>query len=146
MALFRDDVELGKKDDDHKPDTRNVWRQRRLSQIPPRRSVKRFAILVILVIGLWYFGSGIIYDTSEDENLGVQPVGSMLKTKSSDGIATTTKAAASTATDKVERTFNGPIKFYDLADTLHIAERSGGGSSYNMNVVCKGDSSDLHMY
>jgi hypothetical protein len=135
MALFRDDVELGKKDDDHKPDTRKIWRQRRLSQVPPRRSLKRFAVLLVLVIGIWYFSKGTLYGSTDDEELKVPPVGTVLKTKSSDGTAATMKPATPAVSSKVERTFNGPIKFYELAETLHIAERNGGGSSYNMNVV-----------
>lgn len=135
MALFRDDVEMGKKDDDHKPDTRKAWRQRRLSQVPPRRSVKRFALLVLVVIGTCYFFRGSLYGEDEVDSK-MQPVGSVLKTKSSNGIATTTKSVAPVASGSVNRSFNGPIKFYDLAATLHVAGRNGGSGPYNANVVC----------
>ena len=137
MALFRDDVELGKKDDDHKPDTRKVWRQRQLSHMPPRRTIKRFAILLIVVVGLWYFCTGMLSESSDaEEDIKLPHVGSVLNPKSSNGIATTTTSVAPTASRSVERNFNGPIKFFALASTLHAAERSGGGSLYNMNVVC----------
>lgn len=58
---FHGDEELGKKDDDHKPGSKGpmarVWQQRRLPNgIGPRRnSLKKIALGILVVIGLYYF-------------------------------------------------------------------------------------------
>jgi len=132
LPMFRDDEELGKKDDEYKPGTRSrVWRQRYSPHIPPRRSLKRTAILVFAAFVFLYFLNNILYGGEEDG----KSKGGLLAPKPSGSLATPTQIVTPLATGSLERNFNGPIKFYDLAPTLHSAGGMAGSSIYNQNIL-----------
>lgn len=135
LPMFRYDEELGKKDDEYKPGTRSkVWRQRRLSHIPPRRSIKRIALAVLAVIVLCYIFNKILREEEGDDEMP-HSTKELLKPKSPSSQTTSTQPASPSATGPMERDFNGPIKFFDLASTLHAAGRMSGSSPYNQNVL-----------
>lgn len=134
LPMFRrGDEELGKKDDEYRSGSRSrlrAWKQRRqLSHIPsPRRSLKRIAVALLAIVALFYFFARILRGGEKDG----QSRGKLLKPS---GLAASTQPATAAATGTVERDFNGPIKFYDLAPTLRAAERLSGASIYNQNVL-----------
>lgn len=138
MALFRGDVELGKKDDEYKPRTGRAWRPRNLSQLPQppsRRSVRRLAFILVAVLALCYFLKGMLDESADYDAQDLQPAKNLLRGKDANSLAPPARPTTPATSTSVERSFNGPIKFYELAATLHVAQRRGGGSPYNMNVV-----------
>lgn len=140
MAFFLDDEEMGKKDDEYKPGARRVWKQRQPSQVPPRRSVRRAALTIVAILVFFYVLKTLLVtkgnlDADVDEEL--HPIREVLQGNPNRKHTTSTRPPTPKATGAVERNFNGPIKFYDLAATLHIAGRLMGSNPYNQNVVCK---------
>lgn len=132
LPMFRrDDEELGKKDDEYRAGSRSQsWKQRRqLSHIPsPRRSLKRIAVVLLAIVALFYFfGRTLSGGEGDDTSRG--------KVLQSSSLATSTRSATAAPTGPVEKNFNGPIKFYDLAPTLRAAESLSGTSIYNQNVL-----------
>ena len=136
QRMFSGDEELGKKDDEYKPGQRSmVWHQRRASHGLPRsrRSLKRIALGVLAVIALYYFVTNIPKDGKPMNNRPQFGEGGHLKTTP---VVQEKKKVPKPTHKEVERNFNGPIKFFDLASTLHSAARLLGASVYNQNVVC----------
>jgi len=147
--LFPGDEELGKRDDDHKPGTKNtlghVWRQRRLPHGPPRRSMKRAALVVLALVALFYFFKNMPTDLRNPRPrpyYGDPPgkssaiAGSRRPPSVSEG-ATPSHGHEETA-EKPQHDYNGPIKFYQLASSLHAFAKSKGPERINRNVVSSG--------
>lgn len=135
MALFRNDEELGKKDDEYKPGSRRMWQQRRLSQLPPRRSLRRISLTILAVISVFYlFRHTLRKGEHGDQRLQSAGAG-MLSSKVSSSQSTTTNPSRPVTTGQIERNFNGPIRFYNLASSLHVAGKLMGSNPYNQNVV-----------
>jgi hypothetical protein len=141
--LFPGDEELGKRDDDHKRGGKSplglAWHQRRLPHGPHRRSLKRLALGILGLIVVYYFFKNMPKDLENPRqrpNYGLPsgpnappqkppPVNRDSRIKSGDG-----GTAESVAHD-----FNGPIKFYHLASTLHAVSKTRGSELINHNVV-----------
>lgn len=144
--LFTGDEELGKKDDDHKPGRKSslsaVWQQRRLSHGPHRRTLKRIALGALALIVVYYFFKNMPtdlenprirphYDHSPQET--TQGTGSKPATPANQG--SMPKPGHEETTAVSPHYFNGPIKFYQLASTLHAVSRTKGSDLINRNVV-----------
>lgn len=139
--LFPGDVELGKRDDDHKPGSKTplgiAWEHRRLPHGPHRRSLKRIGLGLLGLIAVYYFFKNMPTDL---ENPRTRPsyghhVGGNAPVANSPSQYTPSNPAAGKA-EEVRHDFNGPIKFYHLAATLHTVSKTGGGELINKNIVC----------
>jgi hypothetical protein len=142
--LFAGDIELGKRDDDHRPGKRSplgmLWSQRRLALGPHRRTMKRVALGALALIALYYFFKNMPTDL---ENPGIRPqydhatqqVGVGLNYPPSTHPGSKPKQSQEDITEASPHYFNGPIKFYHLASTLHAVSRTKGSELVNRNVV-----------
>lgn len=141
--LFAGDEELGKRDDDHKPGAKSplgiAWQHRRIPHGPLRRNMKRIAWGAVALVLLYYFFKNMPTDLErrpsqrpnfDQPGLGAAPrppaapQGSMQQPGLEDSALTSL------------RNFNGPIKFYQLASTLHAVSQTKGADLVNRNVVC----------
>ena len=145
--LFHGDEELGKKDDDHKPGTKGpldrVWQQRRLLQGPHRRTIRRVGLGILALIGLYYFFKNMPTDLTNprprpnyDHPAGPAAPISGSRAPPPVNQVPTPKPVEEEAAVKSQHYFNGPIKFYQLASTLHAVSRTKGSELINQNVVC----------
>jgi hypothetical protein len=149
--LFAGDEELGKKNDDHKPGMglgRGVksplgiaWQQRRLPH-GQRRNMKRVALGLVVLIGLFYFFKNMPtdlenprprphYDHGPEQSGPVQ--GSNPRSANQGSVQ---KPGHEGVGEVSQHYFNGPIKFYQLASTLHAVSKTRGAEFVNRNVVC----------
>jgi hypothetical protein len=149
--LFPGDEELGKRDDDHKPGgAKNplglVWQHRRMGVTHGlhRRTLKRAALGILGLVVMYYFFKNMPTDV---ENRSYRP-----QYKADTRPSPLPRAAAYPAIGKPPKqsdeaplhNFNGPIKFYDLAGTLHTVHHTRGFELINTNVVCTVRSSWLY--
>lgn len=145
--LFAGDEELGKKNDDHKPGKGMksplgiAWQQRRLPYGPQRRNMKRVALGLVVLISLYYFFKNMPTDLENprpwphyDHNpeqpgpaQGSRPPAANQGSMQKPGHVETAKVP--------QHYFNGPIKFYQLASTLHAVSKTRGAELVNRNVV-----------
>lgn len=128
--LFAGDEELGKKDDDHIPNMKSpfgTWQSSR--RAPHRRSMKRLAIVGVVVILLYYFFKNMPTDL---ENPRRRP--SYTHGDSGSAPASSSSKKGQLAPGEAQD-FEGPIKFYKLAATLHALIKVNGDESRNDNVV-----------
>jgi hypothetical protein len=157
--LFVGDEELGKRDDEYKPGKKaslglaNLWQQKRAHHGPPRRSLKRVGILLLGVFAIYLFIHNIPTDLkpprprpSYIENIAGEKTPSSSPAKK--GPPKKSPASGYSGTSKprkeeelVPHDFSGPIKFYDLAVSLHAAAATQGAALMNRNVV-----SDIETY
>lgn len=145
--LFPGDEELGKKDDDHRPQSRRSfsmnWQHRQAACGPHPRTMKRMAITVVVLLALYYFIKNIPtdlenprprpnYDHSKHTQLphikNPNPV-----RPADQSVATDSPARGETEPQRHD--FNGPIRFYNLATTLQPYLKHKGPSISNKNVV-----------
>ncbi|OWP05864.1 hypothetical protein B2J93_982 [Marssonina coronariae] len=121
--LFAGDVELGKRDDDHRPGSKSqfglTWQQRRIAQTPPqRRNMKRLVLGILVVIGLYFFFKNMPTDLENPRSrpyYGPAAGPDVPSTHSQDIVL---KAEHKDTSDGPQHDFNGPIKFYELASSL----------------------------
>jgi len=149
--LFPGDEELGKRDDDHRPGTGiglgiktplgKVWQHRRMSHGPHRRTMRRLALGALAIIGLYYF---FINMPTDLENPRQRPHYSSQGGGAGSGTDLRTPPAAQGSRFKPAHdqdaqeplhNFNGPIKFYQLASSLHAVANTRGAELINQNVV-----------
>lgn len=150
--IFVGDEELGKRDDDHKPGSKRqlavelpAWPYRRFLT---RRNLKRMLLGLALVVGLYYFFKNMPTDLgprSPRPNYGipraggrnrsspVKPVGGT-NTPAPDKIQTR-PAEINGAEAEEKHWFNGPIKFYKLAESLRAISPTTGLTEINRNVL-----------
>ncbi|KAI9736422.1 MAG: hypothetical protein M1818_006156 [Claussenomyces sp. TS43310] len=131
--LFPGDEELGKRDDDHRPGSKRplatVWRHRRLSL---RRNTRKIIMVVAGLVALYFFFKNMPTDlenpspkpryTDSDKagNQDRQRVWSKLDTMTFGGKSEgASKAVDGQASGASAHWFDGPIKFYQLATSLH---------------------------
>ncbi|KAI5920184.1 hypothetical protein F4810DRAFT_683709 [Camillea tinctor] len=135
--FFMNDEELGKKDDDHRTVKNSLrppnWHPAR---VPPRRSLKRIGLALLAAVLLFVFFKNIpvlgpdarmrrpnyAYSESPANVPRVRP-------------PTRESSPPRTQGPGVERTFNGPVKFPDLAPTLHAITGTRGSMVINRNVL-----------
>lgn len=141
--LFPEDEELGKRDDDHKRRAKSpmglAWQHRRLSHGPHRRTLKRLTLGILGLIAFYYFFKNMPTDLENPRprpNYGppsgpnAPPPKPPLVNQDS-----TSKSGYGGTTESVAHDFNGPIKFYHLASTLHAVSKMRGSELINQNVV-----------
>lgn len=138
--MFPGDEELGKRDDDHKPGGKKnplglVWQGRRMAVAhgPPRRTLKRVGLGILALIAVYYFFKNMPTDL---ENPSRRPH-YVPNTGSSTPSRTPTSQKAKGGAAEIPHDFSGPIKFYELAESLHSVENTRGMDPINPNVVCK---------
>ena len=137
--IFAGDEELGKKDDDH--------RRRNGSTVPkmwpwitgsiPRMRRHRLVLGVVIIIGLYILFSNIPNNTS--------PISDQIQTGgfAHNGEVPTTYQEAPLGkplqteeeTEKGKHYYNGPVRFYYLAASLHAIARTMGYRDANKNVL-----------
>ncbi|TVY44322.1 hypothetical protein LSUB1_G001294 [Lachnellula subtilissima] len=149
--LFPGDEELGKRDDDHKPGMGlksplgMFWQHRRLPHGPQRRNLKRIALGVLAFIALYYFFKGMPTDLESPRQRpsysrpGTVPVPATDYTNQKAlppaGQGSGSKTAQAQAPEESLHSFNGPIKFYQLASSLHAVSNTKGADLINQNVL-----------
>ena len=142
--LFSGDEELGKRDDDHKPGAKSpigiAWRHRRIPHGPHRRNVKRVAIGLVALICLYCFFRNMPTGTANPRpRLRYEhspKSGDETESNSRPNAhGTTQNSGHEEAAEISQYYFNGPIKFYQLAATLHAVSKTKGSQAADRNVV-----------
>jgi hypothetical protein len=157
--LFVGDEELGKRDDEYKPGKKaslglgNLWQQKRVQHGPPRRSLKRVGILLLGAFAIYLFIHNIPTDLKPPRNrpsyientagkkTPSSPGGKKEPSKKSPAAGYSGTSRPRKEEEVVPHDFSGPIKFYDLAVSLHAAASDQGTALKNRNVV-----SDIDVY
>src|ERR1700694_4836356 len=146
--LFQGDVELGKRDDDHKPGSKRplmaTWSHHRVFL---RRSYRRIVLGLVLVVALYYFFKNMPTDlgpptprpkydhTSEAQRPNRWSNSQTAKHKDEGGSRESGIAEPDNNEHETKHWFNGPIKFYELADTLSAIARNTKGGGFNTQHV-----------
>lgn len=143
-GFFLSEEELGKKDDDHKPFKNGTglrqpnWHPARVT---PRRSLKRIAIALVVTVVIYLFIKNIpdlgpnaqmrrpSYTYLEDLDAAIPKRPSYERSKSPPTKPNTRLP------NTPERDFNGPVKFLELAQTLHAIGGTRGTMAMNRNVL-----------
>jgi hypothetical protein len=149
--LFPGDEELGKKDDDHKRGGKTsmwfAWQHRRIGHAPHKRTLKRLGMGILAFIALYYFFKNMPTDLENPRqrpNYGFPTGPNAPPPKSSPNPPdSVSKLGREGTAESVAHDFNGPIKFYHLASTLHAVSRTRGSDEINHNVVSCGWQSTL---
>lgn len=158
MALhtrfYGGDEELGKRDDDHKlrAKPRTAWYHRRLLL---RRNIKKISLALLVLIAVYYFfknmPTGLERPSNRPQYSHSQTQGRVSRPRPTASGAQRPGDSSSKIDDhehgdspskiddhghgSEEHWFNGPIKFYELAASLHAIMRTGGASNANRNVL-----------
>lgn len=142
--LFHGDVELGKRDDDHKPGS-NVplglaWKHRKPHV--QRRSIKKIILCLLVGIGIYYFYKNMPTDLQNPRQrphytqTGAAPAKAGPKAPSSQPNPNyVSKTKDGESAEITGHDYNGPIRFYQLATTLHAMSRVKGSDPVNNNVL-----------
>ena len=139
-SLFPDDKELGKKDDDHRPRNNasllpGSWTARRQVSGVRRRKVI-YAVLGLLAISL--FVRNIPSDLGSNRLKGdsrvVRHTGSLAAPAQQDA-PSGKPPRPSVASGEDEHYFEGPVKFYNLAASLHAVAALAGHYGHNKNIL-----------
>ncbi|KAI0844486.1 hypothetical protein F5Y00DRAFT_197876 [Daldinia vernicosa] len=143
-GFFLSEEELGKKDDDHKPFKNGTglrqpnWHPAR---VPPRRSLKRIAIALVVAVIIYLFIKNIpdlgpnaqmrrpSYTYLDD------PDAATLKRPSYERSKSPPTKPHTRPPNTPERNFNGPVKFLELAQTLHAIGGTRGTMAMNRNIL-----------
>lgn len=134
------DLELGvaKKDDDlfaKNGKTPGGWRAKSTPRVPPRKTLRRLGLLVLLAIAAYVFIANIPTDLGpQDEKRRPHYANSNVPNprppSSNDVPEVDTIGAAHAA-----RNYDGPVRFLELAETLHAIGATKGSSPVNSNVL-----------
>lgn len=137
--MFTGDEELGKKDDDHRPQSNSApsssstWSVRKTS---PAFRKRRMIYAICALLFIYVFVKNIPDDlgpSPRDFNPQVNQ-GAKLPEGKADPPANKPKRPA-TPSEAEEHYHDGPIKFYKLASSLHAVARLGGQHESNKNVL-----------
>ncbi|KAI0999763.1 hypothetical protein K3495_g8433 [Podosphaera aphanis] len=127
--LYIGDEELAKKYDDHRPRQRNTryTRQYQKMYAPQRRSLKRATFAILAVVSVLYFFKFIPIDFQQpSQSFRIHSNTAQLE----DILG---EPAPVGGKQLLPGEFNGPIKYYHLASTLH--DIHGGKEKINENVL-----------
>ncbi|KAL7627483.1 hypothetical protein AAE478_001676 [Parahypoxylon ruwenzoriense] len=137
-SFFLSDEELGKKDDDHKPFKNGPnWHPAR---VPPRRSLRRIGLVSIVALLVYLFFKNIPVLGPDHRmrrpNYAYPDLAAAPKRPSYEQAPPSRPDTypAHPATPP-GRTFNGPVKFLELAPTLHAIGGTRGTMVINRNVL-----------
>ncbi len=136
--MFTGDEELGKKDDDHRPQTNSAsspssWSARKVS---PAFRKRRIIYGICALLFIYVFVKNIPNDlgpSSRDFNPRIIQDAKLPEGRA-DPPANKPKRPA-TPSEAEEHYHDGPIKFYKLASSLHSVARLGGQHDSNKNVL-----------
>lgn len=141
--MFPGDEELGKKDDDHKPGGKKnplglVWQHRRMAVAhgPNRRMMKRVVLGILGLIAVYYFFKHMPTDVDNPSHRPHYIPNTGSPSASNAPPADQNTKVKGKAAD-IPHDFSGPIKFYELAESLHSVGNTRGVDLVNSNVVCK---------
>ncbi|CZT07053.1 hypothetical protein WAI453_010782 [Rhynchosporium graminicola] len=140
------DIELGKRDDDHRLRSKgglgsglgNAWQHRHMPFAPRRKNLRKIALGIVAVIGLYYFFKNMPTDLENPRKRPsyeppFTPDPPLPNLPEDHDIAPS--PGQEVVAETVQHNYNGPIKFYELSSTLHDASRTGGIQSINNNVL-----------
>jgi len=141
--LYSGDEELGKRDDDHKlrAKPRTAWHYRRLLL---RRNIKKIGLALLVLIAMYYFfknmPTGLERPSNRPHYDHSQTQGRVSRPRPTASAAERPQGdSSSNIVDHEHRSeehwFNGPIKFYELAASLHAIMKTGGAINANRNVL-----------
>lgn len=144
--LFDGDEELGKRDDDHRPGGKKnplglAWQHRRIPVVhgPHRRTLKKMAWGILAFVALYYFFKNMPTDLEQPRARPnfARPSEElyMRQPARSSPPAYASKPSKEETPPAPIHDFNGPIKFYELASSLHAVARAKGSELINANVV-----------
>ncbi|KAG4444223.1 hypothetical protein IFR05_000320 [Cadophora sp. M221] len=142
--IFPGDVELGKRDDDHRPGSKSgvglgiAWQHRQIPHKPHRRTLRRIALGILVLIGFYYFFKNMPTDLESPRarpNYGPPPTPKPHPPSPPKDLNTVPKPAQKDTVEVPQHDFNGPIKFYHLAASLHAVSRTRGSELINNNVL-----------
>ena len=135
--IFTGDEELGKKNDDHRPQSNHSpsssWSIRKTS---PAFRKRRVIYTLCALLFIYVFVKNVPDDLGpSNRNLNSRvSLGEKLPEGTGDPPATRPKRPA-TPSEAEEHYHDGPIKFYKLASSLHSVARLGGQHESNKNVL-----------
>jgi hypothetical protein len=149
LRLFPGDVEQAKRDDDHKRNLNGLsfagWNRFRF---PMRRNVKKTLLCLVVFILLYHFFKSMpIYLKNHSPRPNYRPPLAGGRTSKEIKLHKTTfgrlpadgsqpnQSNEEGTTEESEHWFNGPIKFYQLSESLHAISSTRGASEYNENVL-----------
>ncbi|OLN81016.1 hypothetical protein CCHL11_09978 [Colletotrichum chlorophyti] len=159
--VFLSDEEMGKKDDDHhrggggggnKPHmllrNRNPqWQP--VAKMPSRRLSRRLALLLLIACGLWYLLSDVSFSFIDRPPNYIYPYpddprghSSSSRDRDANSRKTGRRPKGQPIPSGAERDYNGPIKFHQLASSLHAIAATKGSQAVNQNILFA--ASDLH--
>ncbi len=154
--LFPGDEELGKRDDDHRPGSKPpisaIWPLSTVLQhrrLPLRKNLKKMGIAVLALVALYYFFKNMPTDLRNPRprpsyTYDSAPQGKKSWSKAETGPSrdrqdpsalTPVSPTDGIDADNPKHWFNGPIKFYHLASSLHAISLTRGSSNTNRNVL-----------
>jgi hypothetical protein len=131
-SLYHSDDDMGKKDDDHHKATRrpHAWQPAAPVHVPSRRTFRRWVVLLLAATATWvvfrYVSVDLGFESHDASRYAHQ--GDPVR----NGMRGVGKAPGTTAP---ERTFDGPIKFLELAATLRTLTPMRGSLLRNKNVL-----------
>lgn len=137
----RMDPELGvtKKDDDlHvKSGGRTGWRAKGGPRVPPRKTFKRLGLALLLGLFVYVFVHNIPTDLGQRDRRHPAYVYPNSKGPSGDASKTNTPIPndVSSLGASEARDYDGPIRFLELAETLHAIGETKGTAQNNKNVL-----------
>ncbi len=153
QSLFLSDEEMGKKDDDHKPAKvarrGSVWTPAR---IPPRRFAKRLLLLALVGAAVYVFITNMPTDLGirdrrrptyiyPDDDLEFPQATPLSKQKPRPPLVPPFRADGGRDRDdktrepEPEPSYSGPVRFLELAPSLHVIASTKGGFATNKNVL-----------
>ncbi|OTB08170.1 hypothetical protein M426DRAFT_317274 [Hypoxylon sp. CI-4A] len=142
-GFFLSDEELGKKDDDHKPSKNGAGSRQpnwHPARVPPRRSLKRIGLVLLVALLVYLFFNNIPVlgpDARMRRPTYAYPgFGSNAPRRpASDRSPPASSRPNNSPAKSSQHTFNGPIRFLDLAPTLHAISGTRGSMAVNRNVL-----------
>ena len=144
QSLFLSDEEMGKKDDDHKSTRKSFkagsWQSAR---VPPRKTFKRLALILLALSVVYLFIKNMPTDLGparsgrpvylpEDHDLVTKPPPRRPQKQLP---PVKPKQEESAADSSSVRDYNAPVKFLNLATSLHAIQNTRGTSPINKNVL-----------
>lgn len=134
------DPELGvtKKDDDlHVKGRRSGWRAKGSPRIPPRKTFKRVGLVLLLALGVYVFVHNIPTDLGPQDRR--HPLYAYPNSNSPPGGAPKSNPPILNELPNQKtpaaQDYDGPVRFLELAESLHAIIETKGTAPINKNVL-----------
>ncbi|KAI0171817.1 hypothetical protein GGR52DRAFT_442006 [Hypoxylon sp. FL1284] len=142
-GFFMSDEELGKKDDDHKLSKNGGglrqpnWHPAR---VPPRRSLRRIGVVLLVAVVVYIFFKNIpVLGPDPRMRRPIYPDTKLPELPTTNDGQNRNPSALSRLMPRPaappERIYNGPVRFLELAKSLHAISATRGGTMINRNVL-----------